>query len=34
VAAVLAQEGYTLGSSLLQHRDMIFQDHIGLPLDF
>jgi glutathione S-transferase len=34
VAAVLAQEGYTLGSSLLQHRDMIFRDHIGLPLDF
>lgn len=33
-AAVLAQEGYTMNSSLLQHRDMIFRDHIGLPLDF
>jgi len=34
MAAVLAQEGYTVNSSLLQHRDMIFQDYIGLPLDF
>ena len=34
VAVVLAQEGYTLDSSLLRHRDMIFQDHIGLPLNF
>ena len=34
VAVVLAQEGYELSSSLLQHRDMIFRDHIGLPLDF
>ena len=34
VAVVLSQEGYTLDSSLLRHRDMIFRDHIGLPLDF
>ncbi len=34
VAGVLAQEGYTVNVSLLRHRDMIFRDHIGLPLDF
>ncbi|MEE4147089.1 MAG: hypothetical protein V2I26_19955 [Halieaceae bacterium] len=34
VAAVLAREGYSVKPSLLRHRDMIFRDHIGLPLDF
>jgi glutathione S-transferase len=34
VVPVLAADGYVPAASLLQHRDFIFRDHIGLPLDF
>lgn len=34
VAAVLAAGDYVPAGSLLQHRDFIFHNHIGLPLDF
>lgn len=32
--AVLAEHGYAPRECLLQHRDFIFNEHIGLPLDF
>lgn len=34
MAVALAGHGYTLKDCLLQHRDFIFREHIGLPLDF
>ena len=34
ISASLAADGYTTDSSLLAHRDFIFQEHIGLPLEF
>ena len=35
VGAILSQEaGYRLKACLVEHREFIFQEHIGLPLDF
>jgi glutathione S-transferase len=33
-AAEIAQAGYRAHERLFEHRDFIFRDHIGLPLDF